>query len=268
MIAIHDSAINLLSTLSDHIASQAASLSDIPNIAHTISDIASDAAHVAQMRSEVQQLMYTADAICVTSYDTHDICTHLVDKLHDTTDAPSASAGVLIYITADSNTQFANSLDNLRTLLPYPDLLRCAMRTSSNATLEIDEMQLPTPARHPRFYTSSHDNTYPAAAAISTLESETCIAAAIADSATSPVERLKQLADTRAKQLSEFATAADALFVDLQNKQTQSAFLSGSIDAMSSQIRDQAHTINARYCCAVLLLSDTARKFFTEWLSA
>ncbi|PMT73895.1 hypothetical protein C1S86_24385 [Vibrio parahaemolyticus] len=269
---IHTQASDFISQLKDHVTSQSAKLDALKNPLHTQSELAANAAGLLSLRDELNNLLFDGHAIAFTPYQyrigtenrlsADNAAKFAAKKLTEQYDPISGQHGLAIFITASTESDFANKISTISKLLPFPEWIALSDMATKHAVLTIEKMQIPPKRLNPYWREDDYSNQAPLSTSDDLIGAELAQAEAIAENATSPVARLKSLASIQTQQLDQLSNDITA-FIALFTGECYAMRLTGTTSSMATQLRD-ASISSEPYSTLFLMVSKTEPIFFYQ----
>lgn len=269
---IHAEVTSFINELKTHVSNQAGNLDELSSPFHTPSDISESAAELSALRDELNSLLFSGHAIALTPYQYNigndqflsadSALNFAAQKLTDQYDSIKGSFGLALIITGYSESVFANNLVTLTNVLAFPEWKAVADHASKNAVLEIEKMQIPATRNNPYWRQDDYGHQTPLSESEQLIGSEISLAEAAAESATSPVERLKQLATLQNQMADELISNVESI-ISLFSGQCYAVKLSGTPQQMAETLQDTTISTDP-HSTMFLMVSEQEPTFFYQ----
>ncbi|NAW59635.1 MULTISPECIES: hypothetical protein [unclassified Vibrio] len=273
--SIHAQASGFIGQLKSHVASQASQLDKLSRSLHTPSELADSAAGLAALREQLNSLLFSGFAVALTPYQyrigtqqrlsADTAATFAAQKLTEQYDPVSGKHGLALVITGSTESTFAANLSAITTLLAFPEWLAVTDHAQKNAILAIEKMQIPARRLNPYWRTDDYAYQAPLSTTQHYLSAELAQAQACAESAVSPVERLKQLAALQSQTMDTLLTDVSN-FIRLFQGQCYAVRLTGTPANMAKQLRETRISAEP-YSTLFLMVSDQEPTFFYQMVN-
>ena len=270
--AIHQPLADFIDQLKGQVTTQKAKLDDIQSPVYTPSALADSANQLNSLRGELNTLLFSAFVIGFTPYQyrvgndgklsANTALAFAAEKLTDNKEPITANYGLALVISAASKSQLASQLQSLVNLLPFPEWVNCFHLSAKNAVMAVEKMQVPTARLNPHWRADDFSNNQPLANTYAYLDAELATSESVAESATNPVERLKQLADKKNQVLSKLLDDMGAFIASFYGDCT-AIKLTGTPSQMAKQLSETSVSEQA-YSSVFLLVSDDEPTFFYQ----
>lgn len=270
--AIYQPLADFIDQLKGQVNSQKAKLDDLQSPVYTPSSLASSAAELNALRNELNALLFSGFAIGFNPYQyrigndgklsANTALTFAAEKLHDSRDAITGSYGLALIVSASSESVFAQNLQTIIQLMPFLEWTHCYHLAAKHAVIPVEKMQVPTARLNPRWRADDFQFSEPLTGTYQYLDAELATSESVAESATNPVDRLKQLADKKNQVLSKLVNDMNAFIATFQGDCT-AIKLTGTTSQMAKQLQET--TVSEEpYSTVFVMVSDTVPTFFYQ----
>lgn len=270
--AIHQPLADFIEQLKGQVTTQKAKLDDIQSPVYTPSALADSASELNALRDELNALLFSGFAIGFNPYQyrigndgklsANTALSFAAEKLTDSKEPITGNYGLALVVSAASESQLASQLESLVSLLPFPEWVNCYHLAAKNAVMAVEKMQVPTARLNPHWRADDFSNNQPLADTFAYLDAELATSESVAESATNPVERLKQLADVKNQVLSKLLDDMAVFIASFQGDCT-AIKLTGTPSQMAKQLSETSVSEQA-YSSVFLLVSDDEPTFFYQ----
>lgn len=270
--AIHQPLADFINQLKGQVSRQKAKLDALSSPVHTPSDLVDNASELNALRDELNALLFSGFAIGFTPYQyrvgndgklsANAALSFAAEKLTDSKEPITGQYGLALIVSASSESQLASLLQTLVSLLPFPEWVNGCHLAAKHAVMDIEKMQVPSTRLNPHWRADDFANNAPLADAFVYLDTELAVSESVAESATSPVERLKQLADRKDQVLSQLLDDVSAFIATFAGDCT-AIKLTGTPSQMAKQLLD-TNVSEQAYSSVFLLVSEDEPTFFYQ----
>lgn len=270
--AIHQPLADFIDQLKGQVTTQKAKLDDIQSPVYTPSALADSASQLNALRAELNTLLFSGFVIGFTPYQyrvgndgklsANTALAFAAEKLTDSKEPITGNYGLALVVSAASESQLASQLESLVSLLPFPEWVNCFHLSAKHAVMAVEKMQVPTARLNPHWRADDFSNNQPLADTFAYLDAELATSESVAESATNPVERLKQLADVKNQVLSKLLDDMAVFIASFQGECT-AIKLTGTPSQMAKQLNETSVSEQA-YSSVFLLVSDDEPIFFYQ----
>lgn len=265
---VHQQASDFIEQLKMQIDTRSLNLNNIDGL-HSPSPLASDATKLKPLRAQINDLLFAGNAIAFNPYQyrigndgvlsADSAKAFASEKLTEQLDSISARYGLALVVTAGNESQFAENLQTIIKLLPFPEWIQTATSAANHAVLTIESAQIPAKRFNPYWRDDDYSLQQPLARSEQLTGDELAQGESVAESGVSPVSRLQELAAIQVNRLSKLVTDTNN-FLNTFTGQCYAIKLTGTPRDMARQLDDI--TISSEPLSALFLMTSNDEPVF------